>query len=228
MESPESSQLSAHQISDSAILDSLRIHPPTVNVVASKSGFGTQSLVNLVTQNIACHCAHQNTEQKLDSAIGLAMINCHDLSPQAVSKWLQINLTNCKAVAIYNVACQQGYERLIEWPKMNGLFYEDAEEPKLLMGVQHIMAGDLWLPRKLLSGHLQSSRNTHPLTHNVALTQRETDILRLMKHGSSNASIGKQLGMRENTVKSHLYKVYRKIGANNRVDAGNWARINID
>jgi len=197
-------------------------------LVSLESGFGTQLLTSLISKDLNCVCLHSMPKEELTSEIELALIDCRGLEVKEISFWLQKNLRRCLNVSLFNVPHTQKYERLIEWPKLNGLFYEDTRETMILQGIRRMLAGDLWLPRRLLAGHLESSRTTHPMLANISLTQRETDILRLMKHGASNAAIGQKLGLSENTIKSHLYKVYRKIGANNRVDAGNWARLNID
>lgn len=202
--------------------------PPTIAIIVAKNGINSQILTNLIGQKIPCQCRQMTTQQHLSSEIDLAMIDCHNLTTETATHWLQQNLRYCAGVALFNVPADQNYEQLIEWPKMNGVFYDDVDESNLMLGIARILSGDLWLPRSWLTGHLESSRKTHPGVSNVTLTKRETEILRLMKFGDTNAVIGEKLGMRENTVKSHLYKVYRKIGASNRVDAGNWARINID
>ena len=55
---------------------------------------------------------------------------------------------------------------------------------------------------------------------NVAvLTDRELEIIRRMKCGFGNKSIAMQLNISVNTVKSHIYNVYRKLEVNNRVEA---------
>jgi DNA-binding NarL/FixJ family response regulator len=54
------------------------------------------------------------------------------------------------------------------------------------------------------------------------LTRREHEILRMVAQGSSNAEIAKKLGIREPTVKGHLWRLYRKIGVPNRTTAARW------
>jgi len=50
-------------------------------------------------------------------------------------------------------------------------------------------------------------------------TARELEILRLAARGMSNAQIARQLWVSDETVKSHLASVYRKLGAGGRRDA---------
>ena len=43
------------------------------------------------------------------------------------------------------------------------------------------------------------------------LTNRETEVLRLLAHGCSYAEIGKTLGVSPNTVITHIKSAYRKL-----------------
>jgi DNA-binding CsgD family transcriptional regulator len=51
------------------------------------------------------------------------------------------------------------------------------------------------------------------------LTVREAQILRGVANGQSNAEIGRELYLTENTVKSHLQRASRKLGATGRAHA---------
>ena len=51
------------------------------------------------------------------------------------------------------------------------------------------------------------------------LSERETDVLRLLKDGLPVAAIAKQLYISESTAKTHISKLYDKLGAANRTQA---------
>jgi DNA-binding NarL/FixJ family response regulator len=51
------------------------------------------------------------------------------------------------------------------------------------------------------------------------LTPREIDVLRAAAEGYSNAEIGRQLWVTEQTVKFHLSNIYRKLSVSNRTEA---------
>jgi DNA-binding NarL/FixJ family response regulator len=57
------------------------------------------------------------------------------------------------------------------------------------------------------------------------LTTRELQILRLVAAGCSNAVIGRELWVTEQTVKFHLSNVYRKLGVANRTAASHYAHV---
>jgi DNA-binding NarL/FixJ family response regulator len=55
--------------------------------------------------------------------------------------------------------------------------------------------------------------------HNSALTIRQQEVLGRLQQGESNKIIGRQLKMRESTVKVHIRHIMRKLGAANRTQA---------
>ncbi len=51
------------------------------------------------------------------------------------------------------------------------------------------------------------------------LTKQEREVFKLTNKGLANREIAESLGMSINTVKVHLSKIYRKLGADNRTAA---------
>lgn len=60
-------------------------------------------------------------------------------------------------------------------------------------------------------------RPTVPPT--VNLTPRQADVLALICIGLSNADIGRRLSIAEDTVKTHVRAILRKLGADSRAHA---------
>ena len=56
-------------------------------------------------------------------------------------------------------------------------------------------------------------------TPQTTLTERETEVLRLLVEGDSVSQVGKKLFMSPSTVKTHITKIYDKLGAHNRASA---------
>ena len=51
------------------------------------------------------------------------------------------------------------------------------------------------------------------------LTTRQQEVLERLRQGESNKLIGRQLKLRESTVKVHIRQIMRKLGATNRTQA---------
>jgi DNA-binding NarL/FixJ family response regulator len=56
----------------------------------------------------------------------------------------------------------------------------------------------------------------------AGVSPREREVLRLLLDGMPNKLIARRLGISEKTVKSHLTKVFRAIGVDDRVQAILW------
>lgn len=58
----------------------------------------------------------------------------------------------------------------------------------------------------------------------LGLTPRELEILEKLPSGDTVAQLAKQLFVTESTIKTHLFSIYKKLNAENRVQAINAAR----
>lgn len=65
----------------------------------------------------------------------------------------------------------------------------------------------------------QRGARTRPGGAPPALTEREQQVLDGMSRGLSNAGIGKELFLSEDTVKTHARRLFRKLGAADRAQA---------
>lgn len=62
-------------------------------------------------------------------------------------------------------------------------------------------------------------RDDAPLDAGGRLTAREAEVLRQVASGATNTQIGRRLWMSENTVRTHLDHIYKKLGVHNRTAA---------
>lgn len=60
----------------------------------------------------------------------------------------------------------------------------------------------------------------------VVLTQRQREVLGLVRKGLSNREVGDRLGISEDGVKAHLARLYLRYGVTNRVELLNVANEN--
>ena len=95
-----------------------------------------------------------------------------------------------------------------------------ASPADFVQAIRIVSRGSVWVPRRVLSMFIErisnSPRRIFP-TDQVAFTDRETQVLKMLVEGRSNKEIGTPLGIGERTVKAHVAKLMRKVGVENRV-----------
>ena len=97
-----------------------------------------------------------------------------------------------------------------------GVVSHSAPDDTLLKAIRSLLAGELWLPRKLIS---QLARETFLRGPTPKLTRRESDILRLISLGHTNQEIADQYFISRETVRWHIRSLYGKIGVDGREGA---------
>jgi DNA-binding NarL/FixJ family response regulator len=77
-----------------------------------------------------------------------------------------------------------------------------------------------WGGASALAGSAPTTvRSTVPEPPPVALSAREMQVLTGMSQGKSNAQIGRELYLSEDTIKTHARRLFRKLGAKDRAEA---------
>ncbi len=104
-----------------------------------------------------------------------------------------------------------------------GYMLKDVSLEQLVNAIQAVAnGGSLVQPavtQRLLSG-LEHMRNEFvSLERPDPLTDRETEILRLMASGFSNKEIANSLGVAEGTIKNHVSNILSKLGVRDRTRA---------
>jgi DNA-binding NarL/FixJ family response regulator len=104
-----------------------------------------------------------------------------------------------------------------------GYLLKDVSLEQLVEAVKTVAAGgSLVAPvvtQRLLSGLKNMQNDFASLDRPDPLTDRETEILRLMASGYSNKEIANSLGVAEGTVKNHVSNILSKLGVRDRTRA---------
>ena len=66
---------------------------------------------------------------------------------------------------------------------------------------------------------------TFRLKHNLGLTRREQQLVQMIERGLTNKEIASQLNLSEQTVKNHVHRMLRKLGATDRLAAVELCRV---
>lgn len=129
---------------------------------------------------------------------------------------------------VHNVPNGAVKQDLLRWKLLKGVLLKNASVSHMAEGVKYIFSGGLWLPRSYLEALLHHYRHSDAALEcrHEDLTSRERQILELLSCGISNQQIATQLYLSESTIKSHIYKLYKKLDVHSRHDAIKVARIN--
>lgn len=105
----------------------------------------------------------------------------------------------------------------------SGFLLKDAPPGDLIAAVRVVAAGDALLAPSVTRRLIEQSFKAKPALQRSAkldaLTPREEEVLRLIARGLSNPEIAKALFVSEQTVKTHVGKVFSKLGLRDRAQA---------
>lgn len=104
---------------------------------------------------------------------------------------------------------------------VRGFSSKDLSSDKLEKALLRVKRGEIWVSRNVINLSLQSIANQGSTRfirrqNRFGLTERELDILRTMVMGLKNKEIAEKLFISERTVKSHVNRIFKKLGATTR------------
>ena len=97
-----------------------------------------------------------------------------------------------------------------------GYLLKDSSPDDLLHAIRSVYRGNLVLPQDLA---LKLMQPQPAATAFDQLTERETDVLRLLAQGQSNQEIAVNLSISTTTVRSHVSNILMKLNVANRTQA---------
>ncbi len=119
-----------------------------------------------------------------------------------------------------------GDEELIDGIRQGVRGYLRPGEPPALIAraVRSVASGCIWAERRILEKTIATSLLLPETLHVHVpdlqpLTCRERDMLSMVLKGASNREIAEMSNISERTVKTHLYRVYRKLKVKSRAKA---------
>ncbi|KGN33136.1 LuxR family transcriptional regulator [Knoellia sinensis KCTC 19936] len=101
----------------------------------------------------------------------------------------------------------------------SGFLLKDAPRERIVEAVERTAAGETQLAPQVARSLTQQIARQPSLVALPALTNRETELLRLLAQGLSNAEIAAEMLLGIATVKSYASSLFDKLGARDRVQA---------
>lgn len=106
-----------------------------------------------------------------------------------------------------------------------GYLLKGIERDALLDSLRAVADGEMLLSRQDLTRSLRGISAVGAATGDLMepLTERESEVLRLLATGISNREIARLLFVAESTIKTHVEHILSKLGVSDRVQAAVWA-----
>ncbi len=139
-------------------------------------------------------------------------------------------------VAIFNCQRDGVCEKVALLAGVQGVFYQEDRVDIMLKGIESLLADERWFKREIMNeaieellqnpNLLQQSEQLNVKDKFVfpTLTKREKTIIHLVSSGAQNKEIAEQLHISPNTVKTHIYSIFRKTSSRNRVELMSWTK----
>jgi two-component system, NarL family, nitrate/nitrite response regulator NarL len=102
-----------------------------------------------------------------------------------------------------------------------GIVLKESTAEVLFKSIHSVMAGHYWIDSDHVADAEASVRKLEDRRRRrtaFGLTRRELDIIAAVVAGSTNKEIAETFSITENTVKSHLSRIFNKLGASNRIE----------
>jgi DNA-binding NarL/FixJ family response regulator len=92
---------------------------------------------------------------------------------------------------------------------------KDAPADEVVAAARHALVS----PRSFAAADLAGAMRRKMTPAGPQLTQREAEVLSLLARGFSVSAIARSIFVSDSTAKTHISKIYEKLGASNRADA---------
>lgn len=144
-------------------------------------------------------------------------------------------LIGCSDVVFFNASETLTCESSALLAGVKGIFYKEDRPDIILKGLETIAEGDPWFKRSTMNKAVvdllklkQKSHTPADVTNSEVelpqLTKREQTIVHLVSSGAQNKEIAELLHISPNTVKTHIYSLFRKTSSRNRIELLTWSQ----
>lgn len=209
-----------------------RNRPTMIGIVGSDSLLN-DLLAAKLSQETGVTCSHSQSITRILTTAkpNLTLIDCaHETMPDFLHEMHSENSPfMASPIALFNVPDDRGIEQEAINCGVRGVFYRNSSFRLMVKGISAMLENELWYSREAMSNFLleNGKLGCKPEMEGGELSAREKEILFMLTSGATNRDIADKLFVSLNTVKSHIYNIYKKIGVPNRLQASLWAAKNL-
>jgi DNA-binding NarL/FixJ family response regulator len=102
---------------------------------------------------------------------------------------------------------------------VSGYLLKDASPDALVDAARNAVEGNAVIHPQLTKTFIEEVQHADEAPTTTPLSKREKQILQLVANGSTTKEVARDLGISPHTVKTHLERIFEKLGANDRAQA---------
>ncbi len=165
--------------------------------------------------------------KQLSGTLDILILNPDVLKGHTLSRFIRsVQTKSPQARIIYLFSANPADEHIIADIKagIRGYFRIADSPATMIKAIRAVHSGEIWAERRILEKAI-SNPMLLPETLQLhipglpPLTNKEMEVLTMVLQGASNREIADSNSISERTVKTHLYRVYRKLNVKSRTKA---------
>ncbi len=102
---------------------------------------------------------------------------------------------------------------------VSGYLLKDASADALVDAARQAVEGRAVIHPQLTKTFIEEVQHVEDAPATTPLSKREREILQMVANGSTTKEVARDLGISPHTVKTHLERIFEKLGANDRAQA---------
>jgi len=102
---------------------------------------------------------------------------------------------------------------------IDGYFLKNDEIEELIQNIRKVVSGEFIISDELIKILVDLVIDKHEIPTQSLISERELQVLRCIQQGYSNSQISKEIFLSENTIKTHIKHIFKKLSVNTRKDA---------
>src|SRR3984893_17006780 len=106
-----------------------------------------------------------------------------------------------------------------------GIVLKQSASDLLVKSIRRVCSGEIWLDNRITAEVMKAFARSSEggAKRDKLLSDRESQIMRLVAQGQRNKEIGQNLFISEQTVKNHVHNIFDKLGVSDRLELALYA-----
>ncbi|MBU2877113.1 MULTISPECIES: helix-turn-helix transcriptional regulator [Alteromonadaceae] len=169
------------------------------------------------------------------ASFDVIFVDCKSINKSSIQQVPVLKYKNLIKIIFFNSTNNLDFEIAAIKQGVTGIFYADDKLENVIKGINTIKQDRKWFRRNALELLINEMLNDANFSNEIvdrsqtgfwqqSLTKREQTIVKYISQGAQNQEIADQLHISVNTVKTHIYSIFRKTNCRNRVELITWSR----